>query len=86
MERSLGGVKVIARATSGIELHSKFVQEDGAFTLDYGGIGVFFSGLEGLVGSPHPQLVQGIKSEHCLAPDSNVPVGKRDPNHFETPT
>ena len=41
-------------------------------TLTYGPLSLFFSGLEGLVGTPHPQLEQGMKSEHCMAADSWV--------------
>ena len=39
-----------AGAATGLELHEKFVQEGGAFTMSYGGLDTFFGGLEGLIG------------------------------------
>jgi len=44
---------------------------EGAETLVYGPINLFFSGLEGLVGAPHPMVQHGMKSEHCTAVDSD---------------
>ena len=70
---SKAGDLVGQRAVSGEELHQKFVSEDGAFTLDYGGLSVFFSGLEGLIGSPNPNLRATIEGEHCARADSSDP-------------
>ena len=39
-------------AASAKELHSKFVAEGSGFTLTYGGLSTFYSGLEGKVGPP----------------------------------
>ena len=53
-----------------VELSSKFVTEKGAFTLSYGTLAHFFGGLEGLIGAPHPSLLEAMQREHCSAVDS----------------
>ena len=47
------------------------MQEDDAFTLDYGGSSTFFSGLEGLIGSPQPNLNASMAEEHQGRADSH---------------
>ena len=48
------------------QLHAKFVQEGVAFTMSYGGLSAFWGGLEGLIGAPHPNLLQAVEREHLL--------------------
>jgi len=40
--------------------------------LSYGGLSTFYSGLEGIVGSPDPNVLEAMKSEHTARPDSNL--------------
>ena len=54
-----------AGAATGHELHTKFVQDGGAFTMSYGGLDTFFGGLEGLIGAPIPKLIDAMRREHC---------------------
>ena len=51
-------------AATGQELHDKFVQDGGAFTMSYGGLDTFFGGLEGLIGAPNPKLREATQREH----------------------
>ena len=60
-----------ARAASGQELHDKFCQDGGAFTLSYGELSSFFEGLAGLVGEPSPTISEAMAREHCDAADSD---------------
>ena len=62
-----------AKAATSAELHSKFLQEEGTIALSYGGLSNFFSGLEGLIGPPQPNLNEAMAREHCDAKDSTVP-------------
>ena len=41
---------VESKAATSMELHDRFVSDGGAFTLSYGGLSTFFSGLEGRIG------------------------------------
>ena len=61
-----------ACVTSPVELHSRFMQDPEAFTLDFGGLSEFFGGLDGLIGSPKPNLGQAVRHEHCESQDSVV--------------
>ena len=49
--------------------HSKFAASGENFTFDYGDISQFFEGLEGLVGSPSPDVRRTMGNEHA----SDVP-------------
>ena len=66
------GVQALAsaRAATAKELTSKFVAEDGAFSLAFGGLHDFYLGLEGLVGSPSPNVYDEMEREHVLSTDS----------------
>ena len=39
-------------------------------TFSFGGLSTFFSGLEGLVGTPNPSLRAAMHLEHCKSLDS----------------
>lgn len=52
------------------ELTSKFVSEDGAATLSFGGLKSFFGGLEAAVGTPSPRVREAMQREHCSSKDS----------------
>ena len=69
-----GGIEALGAAGSatGKELHDKFVQEGGAFTMSYGGLDTFFGGLEGLIGAPNPKLRESMKRDHCDSIDSQA--------------
>jgi len=60
------------RAATSYGLHSKFEQEASAFTMDFKGLSTFYSGLEGVIGPPQPNLFEGMRREHCKAADSHV--------------
>ena len=60
-----------ARASTGVELHGKFVQEGNSFTLQYGDLSTFFSGLEGKIGAPDPKVEQAMEREHTASEDSH---------------
>jgi hypothetical protein len=44
-----------------------------AEVLSFGGLSEFFGGLELLVGTPHPSVLEAIEREHCAAADSSEP-------------
>ena len=50
-----------AVAATSSELQSKFA---GSIELSYQGLDAFSGGLEGIVGPPHPQLLDAIKADH----------------------
>lgn len=56
-------------AASAADLSSKFASED-AFTLTYGDLDTFYSGLEGRIGVPHPALREAMEEEHTHSADS----------------
>ena len=60
-----------AETATGAALHSKFVQEGGAFTMQYGDLSTFFGGLEAKIGPPRPKIEEGMKAEHTAASDSH---------------
>lgn len=64
---------VEAEAPSGVELNQKFVDDYTATEMAFGQQDEFFKGLEGLIGPPNPDLVKGIRGEHCERTDSRVP-------------
>ena len=48
---------------------SKFA---GCTELDYGGLDVFFGGLEGKIGTPQPRVEEAMEAEHTRRSDSQV--------------
>lgn len=61
-----------APAATGEGLNAKFIEEGSAsFTMAFGGLDRFHSGLEGLIGPPHPNLLHAMLSEHCAHTDSH---------------
>ena len=58
-------------AATPIELHAKFAQESEVFTIEFGGLGHFYSGLTGLIGAPDPNLHEAVRREHCESADSH---------------
>ena len=64
---------VAAEAPSGVELNKKFVDDYTASEMAFGQQDEFFKGLEGLIGPPNPDLVKGIRVEHCERTDSHWP-------------
>ena len=64
---------VEAAAPSGAELNQKFVDDYTATEMAFGQQDEFFKGLEGLIGPPNPDLVKGIRGEHCERTDSHWP-------------
>ena len=53
---------------SSLERHTKFAED--TFTLAYTNLSTFFTGLEGLIGAPSPNLRVAMRTEHCLSDDS----------------
>jgi len=46
------------------QLNAKFVEEFHSGEMAFGGPESFFKGLEGLIGPPNPNLLQGMRAEH----------------------
>ena len=61
---------VKAKAATGAELNSKFLQ-DGAALLSYGDLSTFFGGLEAKIGAPNPKVYMLMAEEHMQREDSN---------------
>ena len=64
----LRALATVEAATSG-EMQTKFSQECRGM-LEYGSLSVFFGGLEGLVGSPNPKVMEAMVGEHSARSDS----------------
>ena len=47
-----------------LELHSRFAALPDSFTFEYAGLEAFFAGLEGLIGSPSPDVLAAQTREH----------------------
>ena len=60
-----------AVASSGKELCSKFAAESD-YTLEYGSLEVFYQGIEGMLGPPAMNVLEGMEREHCSRPDADV--------------
>ena len=54
-----------AGAATSTEMQSKFA---GSVELSYGGLDSFFGGLEGVVGSPNPKLLEAMAADHMSGP------------------
>ena len=50
-------------------MQEKFLQ-DGAGLLNYSGLEAFFGGLERIVGSPKPNVIEAMAADHCESVDS----------------
>ena len=74
---------VEAAAPSGAELNKKFVDDYTATEMAFGQQDEFFKGLEGLIGPPNPDLVKGLRGEHCERNDSHWPFTTTN-YHIET--
>ena len=61
-----------AAAASGAELSAKFAT-DADYMLEYGNLGVFYSGLEHLLGAPSMNPLEGMEREHCRDDDADEP-------------
>ena len=64
----LRALATVEASTSG-EMQAKFSQECRGM-LEYGSLSVFFGGLEGLVGSPNPMVMEAMAGEHSARSDS----------------
>ena len=63
------------KATTGAALSQKFANEGGTFQMAFGSLSTFFGGLEGQIGPPKMidgSLKEGMRSEHCEQPDSQL--------------
>ena len=60
-----------AEAATAQELVAKFCEDGSSFAMTFSGLSTFFSGLEGLIGSPSPRLADAIAREHCKSVDSH---------------
>ena len=70
------------KASTGVALASKFVSE-ASFEMAFGGVELFFKGLEGLIGAPRtsrsgegggaPSLLNTMRNDHCAMRDSATP-------------
>ena len=78
IDKIWAGAKALVQshAATGRELQSKFVQDvadsKGGFEMAYGDLATFFTGLEGLIGSPSPRVHDRMRDEHCHSVDSTV--------------
>jgi len=57
-----------AGATTTEEVQGKFA---GAIELSYSGLDTFFGGLEGVIGSPDPNLILAMQNEHTMREDAD---------------
>ena len=60
-----------SEASTGAELHDKFVQQGDAFTLQFGSLNTFFGGLEAKIGPPNRNIGQAMERDHIHSEDSN---------------
>jgi hypothetical protein len=60
-----------ASAATGAELHAKFVS-DAMPDLSYGKLSSIFDGLEVLIGSLNPNLLDAMAHEHCAGTDAKL--------------
>jgi HEAT repeat protein len=63
----------MGEAVDASKLHGKFVDEGSGFDLEYLGLKSFFAGLEAVVGSPDPHVLDGMRRDHCSSDDSREP-------------
>ena len=61
----LSGPAEPQETSNGATLHAKFLASGEAFTFSYGGVEQFFGGLEGLVGTPSPDFLPTMVTEHA---------------------
>jgi hypothetical protein len=53
------------REVDAVMLNTKFAAMKGAFEFQFGGMDDYHGGLEGLIGTPHPDLETIMRYEHC---------------------
>ena len=72
-ERLWGAIEQLqaSAVSSGAELSSKFADE-ADFALQYGGLDVFFAGLDGIIGAPSMHVIEGMEREHVHCADSDL--------------
>ena len=57
-------------AATSAELHSKFLQEPTAFSLQFQDVATFYGGLEAAIGAPDPRVREAMEREHTASADS----------------
>ena len=60
-----------ARAATASDLHDKFVHEGVGRDMQFGPLRIFHGGLEAMVGAPDPNVIEGMRREHCASLDSS---------------
>ena len=53
-------------------MQSKFAHEEGTFEMSFANLSTFFAGLEGLIGSPNPRVMDAMREEHCSSCESTI--------------
>ena len=72
-----------AAAASGAALNNKFVEEFQGKEMCFGYTKDFFKGLDGMIGPPNPNLLEGMRWEHWERKDSHKPFTATN-THIET--
>ena len=67
--RQMGETAAVLQPPSLQGASSKFSQQEELVSLTYGGISTFFKGLEGFLGMPSNNLMEGMRQEHTKGPD-----------------
>ena len=62
-----------AAAASGAALNNKFVEDYQGKEMCFGYTRDFFKGLDGMIGPPNPNLLEGMRWEHWERKDSHKP-------------
>ena len=62
---AVNGAQKMPPASTAKELNAKFAASGGTFTFTYGDVTMFFAGLEGLLGSPSPEVMPTMTLEHA---------------------
>ena len=75
IQDGIEALKASGDVRSGAQLNSKFATESGTFVMAFASLDQFFSGLEGLIGSPsmfRGSLLAQMAREHTMQADSRV--------------
>ena len=72
-----------AAAASGAALNNKFVEDFEGREMCFGYTKDFFKGLDGTIGPPNPNLLEGMRWEHWERKDSHEPFTATN-THIET--
>jgi NLR family CARD domain-containing protein 3 len=67
-----GSRQLLQPPPTAAQLTSKFRSDGQGFTLKYSTLSSFNKGLEGLIGSPLPRLLEAMEREHCHSADSTL--------------